>query len=61
MILKNEYFFWKINYKSLRKDWPYFILNQPNFINTFLIFDDNNKIMKLYEHRFCPRFYDIER
>ena len=46
MILKNDLYLWKIDYDSIRSDFPFVLSEEADFINIFLTFDMSNRILK---------------
>lgn len=58
MILKNEHYFWKIDYELLIPDISFSVSDEPDFIEIFLTFDMLNNIMKDIGIPFNRRFYD---
>lgn len=59
MILKNDVYFWKIDYELLKTDIPFSVSDEPDFIEIFLTFDMLNNIMKDIGILYRKNFYDI--
>lgn len=58
MILKNENYFWKIDYELLIPDISFSVSDEPDFIEIFLTFDMLNNIMKDLGILYNRKFYD---
>lgn len=58
MILKNDVYFWKIDYDSIRSDFPFVLSEEADFINIFLTFDMSNRILKDLGIIWNRKFYD---
>lgn len=58
MILKNENYFWKIDYGLLISDLSFSLSDEPDFIEIFLTFDMLNNIMNDLGILYNRRFYD---
>jgi len=56
MVLKNDLYLWKIDYNEL--NWPFRLSYEPDFINTFLTFDMQNRILKDIGIFWDRKFYD---
>ena len=54
MILKNDVYFWKIDFNDNNMIWS----ETSNFINIFLTFDIQNMILKDLEIIWNRKFYD---
>lgn len=58
MVLKNDAYLWKIDYDSIRSDFPFILSKEADFINIFLTFDMQNRILKDDGILFNRKFYD---
>lgn len=58
MVLKNDLYLWKIDYDSIRSDFPFILSKEADFINIFLTFDMQNRILKDVGILFNRKFYD---
>ena len=58
MILKNENYFWKIDFDPDVTTWPFRLSDEADFINIFLTFDMQNKITKDNGILYRTMFYD---